>query len=55
MTEQIEDACIYFVVLAVVIIISMTLLADKSLFAQAMLLLGSMTGTVMLVKQWRDN
>lgn len=55
MTEQIEDACIYFVVLAVVIIISMTLLADKSLFAQAMFLLGAMTGTVMLVKQWRDN
>jgi hypothetical protein len=37
LTEQIEDACIYIIVLVIVIAISTTVMADKSLFAQVVL------------------
>jgi hypothetical protein len=55
LTEQIEDACIYFMVLVLALVVSMTIMADKSLFAQIMMTLGSITGAVMLVRQWRNN
>ncbi|WP_258089093.1 hypothetical protein [Weissella fangxianensis] len=55
LTEQIEDACIYFIVIVLALVVSVTIMADKSLFAQIMLMLGTITGTVMLVRQWRNN
>lgn len=55
LTEKIEDACIYLVVLAIVITIGMTVMADKSLFAQVIMALGAMTGSVMIVREWRNN
>ncbi|WP_439818113.1 hypothetical protein [Weissella paramesenteroides] len=55
LTEQIEDACIYFMVLVLALVVSMTIMADKSLFAQIIMTLGSITGAVMLVRQWRNN
>ncbi|KAA8433517.1 hypothetical protein FKV73_03060 [Weissella paramesenteroides] len=55
LTEQIEDACIYIIVLVIVIAISTTVMADKSLFAQVVMALGAMTGSVMIVRAWRNN
>lgn len=55
LTEQIEDACIYIIVLLIVITISVTVMADKSLFAQIIMALGAMAGSVMIVRAWRHN
>lgn len=55
LTEKIEDACIYLVVLVVVITIGATVMADKTLFAQTIMVVGAMTGSVMVVREWRNN
>ncbi|SCB72045.1 hypothetical protein [Weissella bombi] len=55
LAEKIEDACIYLVVLTLVIAIGATVMADKSLFAQVIMVVGAMTGSVMVVREWRNN